>query len=72
MKHLILFFVALCSVSGLAQKTLPEDVANSIKARITNGYSPSIVVGIIDKDGPQYYAFGTKTEGGSPVDEHTI
>ena len=72
MKHLILLFVALCSVSGLAQKALPENVANSIKARITNGYSPSIVVGIIDKDGPQYYTFGAKTKGGDPVDEHTI
>jgi D-alanyl-D-alanine-carboxypeptidase/D-alanyl-D-alanine-endopeptidase len=34
--------------------------------------TPSIVVGIIDKNGPQYYAFGTKTIGGQPVDEHSI
>ncbi len=30
------------------------------------------MVGIIDKDGPQYYLFGNKTEGGDPVDEHSI
>lgn len=72
MKHLILLFLAFYSVTGLAQKTLPEHVTNSIHARIENGYSPSIVVGIIDKDGAQYYTFGTKTVGGNPVDEHSI
>ncbi len=73
MKHLILIFTTLLSLSGFAQKALPEDVAKSIQERIANGYSPSIVVGIVDKDGPQYYVFGTKTAGGKEhVDEHTI
>ncbi|MBK9488255.1 MAG: hypothetical protein IPO07_05265 [Haliscomenobacter sp.] len=55
MKHLIILVVsALCSINAQAQKALPEDVTKSIQARIEYGYSPSIVVGIIDKDGPQY------------------
>jgi len=72
MKHLVLFLLAFSTLSTIAQKSLPEDVAKSIQERIANGHSPSIVVGIIDKDGPQYYLFGTKTEGGDPVDEHSI
>ncbi|MDZ4703974.1 MAG: serine hydrolase [Saprospiraceae bacterium] len=73
MKHLIfLFLLSLSALSGFAQKSLPEDVAQSIQERIANGHSPSIVVGIIDKDGPQYYVFGIKTDGGEPVNEHTI
>jgi len=55
-----------------AQKKLPEDIVQSILKRIEYGHTPSIVVGIIDKDGPQYYTFGTKTIGGQPVNEHTI
>ncbi|HMQ63280.1 MAG TPA: serine hydrolase [Flavilitoribacter sp.] len=74
MKILNAFFLLLLSVSILAaqKKQLPDDVVASIRERIENGHSPGIVVGIIDKDGPQYYAFGAKTAGGEPVDEHSI
>lgn len=64
--------VVLCTIPNFAQKALPADVIKNIEMRIANGYSPSIAIGIIDKDGPQYYLFGTKTAGGQPVDEHTI
>lgn len=72
MKHLFTIFIALCTLPSFAQKNLPAEVVASINARISNGYSPSIAIGIIDKDGPQYYLFGTKTVGGQPVNEHTI
>lgn len=80
MKYLFTIFIivlcaliiALCTLPSFAQKTLPAEVVASINARISNGYSPSIAIGIIDKDGPQYYLFGTKTVGGQPVNEHTI
>ena len=68
---LFLFFGLFFSLA-FAQKTLPEDVVKSIQARIEYGHSPSIVVGIIDQDGPQYYLFGAKTVGGQAVDEHTL
>lgn len=68
---LFLFFGLFFSLA-FAQKTLPEDVVKSIQARLEYGHSPSIVVGIVDKDGPQYYLFGTKTVGGQAVDEHTL
>jgi CubicO group peptidase (beta-lactamase class C family) len=72
MKHLFTICIALCTLSSFAQKALPAEVVTSINARISNGYSPSIAIGIIDKDGPQYYLFGTKTAVGQPVNEHTI
>ena len=74
MKLFNTLFLLVVSISIVAaqKKQLPEDVVASILERIENGHSPSIVVGIIDKDGPQYYAFGTKTIGGEPVDEHSI
>ncbi|WP_373549752.1 serine hydrolase [Haliscomenobacter sp.] len=72
MKHLFTIFIALYALSSFAQKALPADVIKNIETRINNGYSPSIAIGIIDKDGPQYYLFGTKTAGGQPVNEHTI
>ncbi|MEI2696235.1 MAG: serine hydrolase [Saprospiraceae bacterium] len=72
MKYLFLILIASCSLLGIAQNTLPADIDKSIQDRITNGHSPSIVVGIIDKNGPQYYLYGTKTIGGEAVDEHSI
>lgn len=58
--------------NAFGQEKLPEDVSGNIKNRIELGIIPSIVVGIIDKNGPRYYTFGAKTIGGEPIDEHTI
>ncbi|PHN03653.1 serine hydrolase [Flavilitoribacter nigricans] len=67
---LLLFF---CLQSLLcAQTDLSDEVVKNIQARIDNGYSPSIAIGVIDADGPRYYTFGTATIGGEAVDEHTI
>jgi D-alanyl-D-alanine-carboxypeptidase/D-alanyl-D-alanine-endopeptidase len=73
MKKQLLFlaFVFLIQLA-FAQHKLPKDITKSIEKRIEYGQTPSIVVGIIDKNGPQYYTFGTKTIGGQPVDEHSI
>lgn len=67
-------FLTLFLLANLAfsQKKLPEDIVQSIQQRIEYGHTPSVVVGIIDGDGLQYYAFGAKTIGGKPVNEHTI
>lgn len=71
-KSIIFLAFSLLANLVFAQKKLPADVSESIQKRIEYGHSPSYVVGIIDKDGPHYYAFGTKTIGGQPVNEHTI
>lgn len=73
MKILKTLFFLLLSIAGFSQKNaLPQDVVTSIKERIDYGLTPSIVIGIVDKDGMHYYSFGTKTLGGEPVDEHSV
>jgi CubicO group peptidase (beta-lactamase class C family) len=44
----------------------------AIQNRIEKGTNPSIVVGVIDKDGPRYYCFGKTSLTGTTVNEHTI
>jgi len=51
---------------------LPDELLKSIDLRIKEGASPSIVVGIVDKNGSHYFAFGNKSVNGTPADEHTI
>ncbi len=53
-------------------KSLPAEVVASINQRIEAGTNPSIVIGIIGKDGPQYYSFGKRKNGGKKVNEHTV
>src|SRR6186713_2515269 len=73
MKHPTILFFLFITAQVFAQKNvLPSDVVASIQSRIDFGITPSIVVGIVDKNGTQYYSFGTKTTGGKPVDEHSI
>ncbi len=55
-----------------AQSGLSDIVIKNIEQRISTGLNPSIVVGIIDSNGMQYFSFGTRTVGGELVDEHTI
>ncbi|MGB3079274.1 MAG: serine hydrolase, partial [Saprospiraceae bacterium] len=54
------------------QNDLPADIKASILQRIDAGKNPSIVVGILDSNGPRYFSFGKTTENGKKVDEHSI
>lgn len=56
-KTLFIIFGLLANLV-FAQQQLPEDISESIKKRIEYGHAPSIVVGIMDKEGPQYYRRG--------------
>ncbi len=69
-----LFLILFLSTSSFGQSSikLPDDVVNSIEKRIEFGLNPSIVVGIIDKDGPHYFNFGKKSDNGAEANEHTI
>lgn len=71
---LYLFLLSLILTTSVFSqgKILPDDVVANIKQRIDAGTNPSIVVGIIDADGPRYYTFGKTTKGGKSVDEHSI
>jgi serine-type D-Ala-D-Ala carboxypeptidase/endopeptidase len=67
-----LFFLLSVATYGQSNATLPKDVVKSIEKRIELGLNPSIVIGIVDKDGMHYFNFGKKSDYGSAADEHTI
>src|SRR5690242_5028643 len=70
--HFLFFYLILSTATFSQEKNLPADVVASINQRIESGRNPSIVVGIIDKNGPQYYSYGMTTSGGKKVNEHSI
>ena len=70
--HAIFFTLFLFSQVVAQKAALPGEVVKSIQSRIDVGITPSIVVGVLDDNGPQYYSFGTKTTGGEKVNEHSI
>ncbi len=76
MVHFVLSMTALLLTSTPpAGKTpvIPKDVEQSIRARVENGYAPSIVIGVIDESGSTVFAHGwSKREGGQPVDADTV
>jgi serine-type D-Ala-D-Ala carboxypeptidase/endopeptidase len=74
MKYFIHFYFLLFSIvsHGQSNATSPKEVVKSIEKRIEYGLNPSIVIGIIDKDGTHFFNFGKKSANGSAADEHTI
>jgi len=74
MRNLICLLLSIFAVESYGQKAtkLPDTVVNNIEKRIAYEQSPSIVVGIIDNDGPRYFNFGNTKVNGTPANEHTI
>lgn len=72
MRYATLLFLIFFHLYSHAQSALSAELIANIEARIDNGHSPSIVVGVVDAEGAHYYSFGKTTQDGSPVDEHTI
>jgi serine-type D-Ala-D-Ala carboxypeptidase/endopeptidase len=73
--RLIYYAAILVSFFGCrpeSKEDLSPAVVQSIERRVHKGINPSIVVGIVDKDGPRYYSFGKKSLSGGSVNEHTI
>lgn len=59
---------------ALAQKAvISEDVKNHIKARVDQGFNPSVALAYIEGDNVSYFNYGTtETNTGKSVDEHTV
>ena len=70
--HFVYLFFFLSASAYSQEKSLPAEIVTSIMQRIDAGTNPSIVVGMIDADGPGYFSFGNTKEGGKPVNEHSI
>ena len=72
MKHCLILVFLTTSLHIYAQASIPDSLAISIEERLKSGHSPSYAIGIIDKDGPQYFLFGKTHQEGNSVDQHTI
>lgn len=73
MKPFLSFLTLLITTLAFSQPaSLPEEVKASITKRIEYGLTPSVAVGIVDKNGVHYYNFGKTRANGSAVDEHSI
>lgn len=73
MKFYICLFVLLFSANVFSQdKILPPNVLAHIRSRIDAGMNQSIVIGIIDKNGSQFYSFGKKKKNGKKANSHTV
>ncbi len=75
MRNLLCFLLlSLFCIESNCQKAikLPDDVEANIKKRIAYEQSPSIVVGIIDKEGARYFNFGNVKMNGGAANEHSI
>jgi CubicO group peptidase (beta-lactamase class C family) len=52
---------------------ISDAVRANIRARVDGGWTPSIVVGVVDSSGPRYFAYGrTAVGGGGPAHERSI
>ena len=52
---------------------VPDEVRANVRARVDNGWSVGIVVGVVDSTGARYFAYGsTARTGGQPVNERTV
>jgi CubicO group peptidase (beta-lactamase class C family) len=52
---------------------VPADARASVRARVDNGWSVGIVLGVVDSAGARYFSYGsTARTGGQPVNERTV
>jgi len=52
---------------------IPNDVQESVRARIREGISVGMVVAVVDSSGVRYFAHGTRAvDDTTPVDEHSV
>lgn len=69
-----LFVWLIVVITGFGQQSgLSDEVIKTIKSRIEGGNNVGVVVGIIDKNGPRYYAYGKVSLDDDLVpNEHTV
>jgi D-alanyl-D-alanine-carboxypeptidase/D-alanyl-D-alanine-endopeptidase len=52
---------------------IPDEVRDNVRARVANGWSVGMVIGVVDRTGARYFSYGTTARaGGRPVDQRTV
>ncbi len=70
-RSLVMLLVAALPLR--AQMPIGEDVRASVRARVEQGATVGVVIGVVDAAGTRYFAHGmTAMQGGRPVDEHSV
>jgi CubicO group peptidase (beta-lactamase class C family) len=70
---LIYLIFSLILPLNAAPPVIPNNVKSVIRQRVDYGYSPSLIVGMVNGDGRTYYSYGTTTlESERLPDEHTF
>ncbi len=77
MKKVIGTGLALLLGAGSAARAqgprIPDDVTANVRARVDDGWSVGIVVGVVDGTGARFFSYGrTARTGGQPVNERTV
>ena len=69
-------FCLLLAATGVVRAQgfqVPDDAKASVRARVDNGWSVGIVVGVVDSTGARYFSYGnTARAGGQPVNERSV
>ena len=74
----VVALAAACALGAAAlaaqqSPALPDDVLANVRARVDGGWTPGIVVGVVDSSGARYFAYGrTAPGGGGLADQHTV
>ncbi|MDQ3016507.1 MAG: beta-lactamase family protein, partial [Bacteroidota bacterium] len=69
---ILVLFLLKNSFSYSQTKPLPTNILRSIHERTKEHLNPSIVIGIVDREGTRFYSFGLNRKGGKKVNEHSI
>jgi D-alanyl-D-alanine-carboxypeptidase/D-alanyl-D-alanine-endopeptidase len=65
--------LSTAAVAAQHPSAVPADVAANVRARVDGGWTPSVVIGVVDSSGARYFAYGeTAVDGGTAVNEHTV
>ncbi|MCH7720751.1 MAG: serine hydrolase [Planctomycetes bacterium] len=65
--------MAWAPARGAPGSRIPEDVKRSVESRVDGGFTVGMVVGVIDAEGTEFFAYGTPSKDiKRPVDEDTV
>jgi serine-type D-Ala-D-Ala carboxypeptidase/endopeptidase len=71
-RAILLQVALLCPAVGAAALQIPDSVIANARARVDPGWTPGVVIGVVDINGPRFFSYGLTARDGAPVNERTI
>ncbi len=70
---LLLCFIFSNPIQAASSSKIPDDIKQSVRRRVNNGYTTGIIVGVVTPQGREYYGYGkTSLPDGAQPDENTV